>query len=400
MTWKFGWCMLHRFLTERAVGVSFVSGILVSLMGCGNPNKAGPVTNEPVTVVTTLPIEKDLADFAEFTGRTDAVESVEIRARVSGYLKKIHFKPGKEVEAGTLLFEIDSRPYDAELERSEGTLATAEASLKQAAAEMNRAEGLRSKGVSTQADYDKAVADLAHATASVQSTKASVTKARLDQEFTKVVAPIAGRTSRELITEGNLVTADNTALTTIVSLDPIFTYFDVDERTLLEIQQRIRDKKMDSARERDDIEVRMALANETGCPHSGVIDVVDNRIDVSTGTMQVRARFSNQQRLLTPGLFVRVQFQMGPARSRILIPERALLQQQGQRYVYVVTSEDKIDRRNVTVGRHDDLLRVVESGLEKGDRVVLKGQQRVRPGVKVLVQDESATASVSQTKGH
>lgn len=271
--------------------------------------------------------------------------------------------------------------------------------MKQAAAEMTRAEGLRTKGVSTQADYDKAIADLAHATASVQSTKASVTKARLDQEFTRVIAPIAGRTSRELMTEGNLVTADNTALTTIVSLDPIYAYFDVDERTLLEIQQRIREKKMDSARDRDDIEVRMALANENGFPHIGVIDVVDNRIDVSTGTMQIRARFPNRERLLTPGLFVRIQFQMGPPRHRLLIPERALLQQQGQRFVYVVTDDDKIDRRNVTVGRHDDLLRVIETGLEKGDRVVLKGQACVRPGVKVRADVESVTASVSQSKG-
>ena len=226
-----------------------------------------------------------------------------------------------------------------------------------------------------------------------------MTKAKLDQEFTKVIAPISGRTSRELITEGNLVTADNTALTTIVSLDPIYAYFDVDERTLLDIQQRIREKKMDSARERDDVEIRLALANETGFPHVGVIDVIDNRVDASTGTMQIRGRFPNPgpDRLLTPGLFVRVQFQMGPPRSRLLIPERALLQQQGQRYVYVVTPEDKIDRRNVTVGRRDGPLRVIETGLQTGDRVVVKGQQRVRPGVKV--RPEVETTAVNESKG-
>ena len=378
-------------------GRSCLGLIALVVVGCGDSGKPSPTANQPPAVVVVQPTEKDLADFVEFTGRTDAVESVEIRARVSGYLTKIDFKPGKEVEAGALLFEIDPRPYDAELERSEGTLATAEASIKQAAAEMVRAESLRSKGVSTQSDYDKAVADLAHATASVQSTKASVTKARLDQQFTRVIAPISGRIGRELITEGNLVTADNTQLTTIVSLDPIYAYFDVDERTLLEIMQRIKDKKMESARERDDVEVRLALANETGFPHVGVIDVVDNRVDVSTGTMQIRARFPNSNRALIPGLFVRIQFQMGPPRSRLLIPERALLQQQGQRYVYVVTSEDKIDRRNVTVGRRDDSLRVIESGLEQGDRVVLKGQQRVRPGVKVKAETE--TTAVSQSKG-
>ena len=399
MIWK---CLYPMFNGNRVVSrlsLIFLIGLFVSTAGCGNTKSSKQAANEPAVVVVSVPVEKELADFVEFTGRTDAVESVEIRARVSGYLKKIEFKPGKEVEAGALLFEIDPRPYDAELERSEGMLATAEASIKQATADMARAEGLRSKGVSTPADYDKAVADLAHATASVQSTKASVTKAKLDQEFTKVIAPISGRTSRELITEGNLVTADNTALTTIVSLDPIYAYFDVDERTLLDIQQRIREKKMDSARERDDVEIRLALANETGFPHVGVIDVIDNRVDASTGTMQIRGRFPNPgpDRLLTPGLFVRVQFQMGPPRSRLLIPERALLQQQGQRYVYVVTPEDKIDRRNVTVGRRDGPLRVIETGLQTGDRVVVKGQQRVRPGVKV--RPEVETTAVNESKG-
>ena len=365
---------------------------LASLSGCSTKSQGAAPPSEPVAVIVTQPIEKELADFAEFTGRTDAAESVEIRARVSGYLRKIDFKPGKEVEAGTLLFEIDPRPYDAELERSEGTLATALASLKQSKAEMLRQENLHEKKISTQADYDKAIADLAHAEASVQSTRASVTKAKLDQEFTRVIAPISGRTSRELITEGNLVSADTTALTTIVSLDPIYAYFDVDERTLLDIQKRIREKRMESARERDDVEIRLELANETGFPHVGVIDVVDNRIDAGTGTIQIRGLFPNKDRLLTPGLFVRVQFQMGPPRGRVLVPEQALAQQQGQRYVYVVTEANKIERQDVTIGRRDGSLRVIETGLKSGDRVVVKGQQRVRPGVEVRIETEKAPA--------
>ncbi|WP_373652723.1 efflux RND transporter periplasmic adaptor subunit [Schlesneria sp. DSM 10557] len=359
--------------------------------------------SEPPAVVIIEPTEKELADFAEFTGRTDAVESVEIRARVSGYLKKINFRPGKEVKEGDLLFEIDPRPYDAELERAEGTLATALASAKQASAEMLRAENLHEKKISTQADYDKAVADLAHAEASVQSTKANVTKAKLDQEFTRVIAPISGRTSRELITEGNLVSADSTALTTIVSSDPIYAYFDVDERTLLDIQKLIREKKLASARERDDVEIRLELANETGFPHVGVIDLVDNRVDAGTGTIQIRGRFPNPDRLLTPGLFVRVQFQMGLPSSRLLIPERALAQQQGQRYVYLVNDENKIVKRDVTVGRRDGLMRVIETGLEHGDRVVVKGQQRVRAGMTVRIETEKPPgdeAKPAEKKSH
>ena len=355
-----------------------------------------PAAAGPVAVIVTEPVEKELADFAEFTGRTDAVESVEIRARVSGYLNKILYKPGSEVEAGTPLFEIDSRPYDAILEQNLGTLATSEASLKQARADMARAQDLHDKKISTQSDYDKAVADLAHAEASVQSSTANVAQAKLNQDFTHVTAPVAGRTSRELITIGNLVNADTTALTTIVSIDPIYAYFDVDERTLLDIQKRIREKKMESARERDDVPIYLGLANETGFPHAGTIDVVDNRVDSGTGTMQIRGRFDNADRVLTPGLFVRIQFQMGPARPRLLVPEQALAQQQGQRYVYVVTPEKKIDRRNVTVGRLDGSMRVIETGLKPGESVVVKGQQRVRPGSEVKIETEKTTVGQSE----
>jgi RND family efflux transporter MFP subunit len=375
-----------------------VCGLIMSSIGCEQQRMAPSAAGEHPTVVVTQPLEKELADFAEFTGRTDAVESVEIRARVSGYLNKIHYKPGREIEAGALLFEIDSRPYDAELERCEATVATARASLKQAQAEMLRAEELHTRKISTQADYDKAVADLSHAEASVDSTQASVTKAKLNQDFTKVTAPISGRISRELITEGNLVTADSTALTTIVSLDPIYAYFDIDERTLLDIQQKIREHKIDSARDGDNVEIRLEMANETGFPHLGVIDVVDNRIDAGTGTMQIRGRFPNSERKLTPGLFIRIQMQLGPARSRLLIPERALAQQQGQRYVYVVSAEQKIERRNVTVGRRDGALRVIETGLESSDRVVVQGQQRVRPGIEVKLDQEPASAKVSASE--
>ena len=390
--------MWNGDVIRDSIKFSCVCGLIVTSMGCEQQRVTSPAVGEHPTVVVTQPLEKELADFAEFTGRTDAVESVEIRARVSGYLNKIHYKPGREIEAGGLLFEIDSRPYDAELERCEATLATARASLKQAQAEMLRAEELHARKISTQADYDRAVADLSHAEASVDSTQASVTKAKLNQDFTKVTAPISGRTSRELITEGNLVTADSTALTTIVSLDPIYAYFDIDERTLLYIQQKIREHKIDSARDRDNVEIRLEMANETGFPHQGVIDVVDNRIDAGTGTMQIRGRFPNSERKLTPGLFIRIQMQLGPARSRLLIPERALAQQQGQRYVYVVSAEQKIERRNVTVGRRDGALRVIETGLQPGDRVVVQGQQRVRPGVEVKFDQEAASAKVSASE--
>ncbi len=365
-----------------AVGLAFLAAGLGFVSGCSDAAAGRTMPMEAPTVRLALPEVREMGDFAEFTGRTEAVEAVEVRARVSGYLNEIKFTPGKEVKAGEVLFVIDPRPYEAEVARSEGSKATVEARLKRSVAELTRAEDLRQKGVNTQADFDLAVANQAEAAATLQSTQASLDKAKLDLSFTQVTASIAGRTSRERITVGNLVSPDTTLLATIVSLDPIYAYFDIDERTVLEIQKRIRDKTMVSAREQE-VPIRLSLANEEGFPHEGVIDLVDNRIDAGTGTIQVRGRFANADRLLMPGLFVRVQLPMGPPRSRLLIPERALSRLQSIYYVYVVGDDLKAERRDVTVGRLEGAQRVIESGLTATDRIIVVGQQRVRPGMAV-----------------
>ncbi|MBC8115360.1 MAG: efflux RND transporter periplasmic adaptor subunit [Candidatus Saccharimonas sp.] len=385
-----------RLLTPRRLGLTVCLGSLfVSSSGC-DQKSSGPPPKPTPTVTVAEPVEKELADFAEFTGRTEAVESVEIRARVSGYLKEIHFKAGSEVKVDDLLFEIDARTYQAELDRNAGTLANAKAKLKRTDADLAREQTLRDKGINAQADLDLAIAQQGEAAASIQSSEASLERAKLDLDFTKVTAPVAGLTSRELITVGNLVAADSTMLTTIVSLDPIYAYFDVDERTLLDIQQRIREKKMKSARD-SEIEVVLGLANEVGFPHVGAIDLVDNRVSATTGTIQVRCRFPNPERVLTPGLFVRVQSQMGPARSRLLVPEQALAQQQGQRYVFVVKPDNKVERRDVTVGRQDGSLRVIETGLQSGEKVIVQGHLRVRAGMEVKPEPYTAGATASAT---
>ena len=375
--------MMSRCLAfHRLQLAACVVGLLVANSGCDQKISGGAPPRAIPTVTVAEPVERELADFAEFTGRTEAVESVEVRARVSGYLNAIHFKAGSEVKAGDLLFEIDSRTYAAEVERNEGLLANAKAKIKRTEADLERQKTLREKGVNAQSELDLAIAEQGVAAAAIQTNEASLARAKLDMDFTKVTAPVAGRTSRERITVGNLVSSDTTMLTTIVSLDPIYAYFDIDERTMLEIQRLIREKKMKSAREQD-VEVLLGLANETGFPHVGVIDLVDNRVSATTGTIQIRCRFPNADRVLTPGLFVRVQFQMGPTRTKLLVPEQALAQQQGQRYVYVVKPDNKVERRDVTVGRQDGSLRVIETGLQAGEKIIVQGHLRVRTGMEV-----------------
>ena len=402
-------------------------GLFVSSSGCV-PKSSGGAPLKPISTVTVAePIEKELADFVDFTGRTEAVESVEIRARVSGYLKTIekkHFQAGSEVKVGDLLFEIDPSTYQAEVDRNEGTLASAMAKITRTEAELTRQKTLREKGVNSPSDLDFAIAEHGEAAAAKQTNEASLERAKLDLGFTQVTAPVAGRTSRELISIGNLVTANSTLLTTIVSLDPMHAYFDIDERTLLDIQKRIRAKKMKSARD-SEFPVRMELANETGFPHVGVIDFFDNRISASTGTIQVRGSFPNPiiplnsakadsqdttiepgaetkaeankeaVRSLVPGLFVRIRIELGEPISKLLIPEQALAQQQGQRYVYVVKSDNTVERRDVTVGRLDGSLRVIETGLQPGEKVIVQGHLRVRPGMEVKAEPYKPGATVS-----
>ncbi|MEK6259448.1 MAG: efflux RND transporter periplasmic adaptor subunit [Planctomycetota bacterium] len=402
-----------RLLTPRCLGLTVCLGSLfVSSSGC-DQKSSGPPPKPTPTVTVAEPVEKELADFAEFTGRTEAVEAVEIRARVSGYLETIekkHFQAGSEVKAGDLLFEIDSRTYAAEVARNEGALASAKAKIKRTEADLERQKTLREKGINAQSDLDLAIAEHGEATAATQTNEASLERAKLDLGFTKVTAPVAGRTSRELISIGNLVAADSTLLTTIVSLDPMHAYFDVDERTLLDIVQRVREKRMKSASDHE-LPVRMGLANEAGFPHVGVIDFFDNRISTTTGTMQVRGSFPNpvisrtrakpdagdstaesatdakgdeeKLRHLLPGLFVRIRIELGDPSLKLLIPEQALAQQQGQRYVFVVKPDNKVERRDVTVGRQDGSLRVIETGLQPGEKVIVQGHLRVRAGMEV-----------------
>ena len=351
--------------------------------GCGNGPAGPPPAPPPPEVLVGVPVIRTVTDYEDFPGRLEAVNSIEIRARVTGYLEKVHFKEGAEVKKGDLLFEIDSRPYDAELARAEAAIVQMEARLKRMEANFQRIEKLKPTGSVGQEEYDLALSDRGEAIGNVGIAKAARDSARLNVDFTKIRAPITGRISRRYIDPGNLVKADDTVLTSIVSLDPIYAYFDLDERTTLRLQELLRQGNIHWS-EHESLPVQIGLASDSGHPRKGMVDFSDNRVDAETGTWRLRGRFSNPDHVLSPGLFVRVRLPIGQAYQAVLVSEQALGTDQGQRFVYVVDNEGMVARRSVGVGRLHEGLRVVNSGLAKDEQVVVSGLQRVRQGVKVV----------------
>ena len=372
--------------------------LMLVVPGCERPQTKGKP--EPVTVVVSTPVQREVADYIDLTGRTDAVKSVDLRARVSGYLDKINFNDGDEVKLDQLLFEIDRRPYEVRLKIAKASVANLEARMARAKADMDRAAQLFPKQAMSKSDYDQYVAALAEAAAGVEGTQAQVEQANLDLAFTRIKAPIAGKIGRRQIDAGNLVTADSTLLANIVTMDPIYVYFNVDEPTMLEIQKFLREAKVDLKAE-NRAEILLGLANEEGYPHRGIIDFVNNRVDASTGTICVRATLDNpivgnQQRVFSPGLFARVRVPIGLPHKALLVTDRALTTDQGQKVLYLVNAKNEVEQTDVTVGLVQDGLRVIEHGLKPDDRVIINGIQRVRPGVVVDPKEGPMRGEVGQ----
>jgi membrane fusion protein, multidrug efflux system len=356
---------------------------LVLLAGCDTAadSQAGP---PPVPEVSTAEVVvREVQHWDEFTGRIEAVESVELRPRVSGQIDSVNFAEGSEVEKGAVLFTIDPRSYRAALEQARAELARAENQAELARAELVRAGQLaEARAISTE-EHDQRRATLSQAEANVRAARAAVEVAELDLAFTEVRAPISGRAGRALLTAGNLAQADATVLTTIVSLDPVHVYFEGDEQTYL----RYKAMHRNGERNNGGNPVRVALAGEQGFPHQGVLDFMDNQVDPRTGTIRARAVLANGDRMFTPGLFARVQLQGSGKFRALLVDDRALLTDQDRKYVYVVGEDGTAQRRDVVPGRVVDRLRVVESGLEPGDHVIVHGVQKVFfPGMPVQAQ--------------
>src|SRR5882672_7243941 len=353
----------------------------LALVSCKREPPALAATPPPAVLVSH-PVQREVSDYYEYTGRTAAVEAVEVRARVSGYLVKVNFREGSVVKKGDLLVLIDPRPFQAVLDQAKGQVAQWEAKLARAEADVTRDERLLPKGAASQKDLDTAIADRGEAQAGIQSARAAVARAALDLEFTQVTAPISGRISRYLLTEGNLVTLDSTLLTTIVSVDPMYAYFDADEGSVLHVRQSIREGKLHSARD-GAVLVLLGLANEPGYPHRGTINFVDNQVNPQTGTLRLRGVFPNEDKALEPGYFARVQLLIGQSRRALLVTERAIDSDQGQKILYVVNDKNEVRSHPISVGALHDGLRVIEDGVQPGERVIVNGLLQVRPGVTV-----------------
>jgi len=371
-------------LRAHAGGWAAAGIFAVTASGCGKD--APPMQVPQVTVAPA--IERVVADWDEFTGHFEAVNSVEVRPRVGGFLQRVGFVEGAIVHQGDVLFVIDQRPYQAEVARAEAVLAQARTRNQLAGMEVERAQKLVNSQAISREELDARTSGRAEGDAGVKGAEAAVLVARLNLEWTVVRAPISGRVGRAEITPGNVVQAgppSASLLTTIVSIDPIYVYFDTDEQAYLKYMGA-------QATGPKGREVLVGLANETGFPHEGRLNFVDNRVDGTSGTIRARALLSNPNGLFTPGLFARVRLLGSQRHPATLVQDQAIGTDQDRKFVLVLKSDNTVEYRPVVTGRVVDGLRTVESGLKPGERVVINGLMRVRPGMKVAATNAAMVA--------
>jgi RND family efflux transporter MFP subunit len=411
--------------TRLVCGATCLAALLVAITAGCRKQAAGPPAPSAPPIPVSRPVQQNVTDSVEYTGRTDAVSSVGIKARVTGYMVRSPFKEGDMVQGpvtllgailrqGDLLFEIDPRPYKAQFDQAVTQVAVAQAQLKLAEANYARSKDGFDKGVNSKQDVDSNIASVDEAKARIEAAKASVRLYQLNLDFTQVRAPISGQVSRYYYTLGNLITQDQTLLTTVVSVDPMYAYFDMDERTLLRVRTALNEGKIQAPKQGTALPVQMALEGETGFPHTGEVDFVNNVVNPSTGTIAIRGVFPNAlppqlltdqmlviafrlyglpldpsllgRRLLNPGMFVRIHLPIGGPHPALLVVDSALGSDQGQKYAYVVDAQHKIRSKKVTIGAlQDNGLRVIESGLDANDLVVVGALQQLKPGMEVTV---------------
>jgi RND family efflux transporter MFP subunit len=359
---------------------------MAGMTGCDDRNSKPQAGAPPVTVAP--PTQRRITEWDEYTGRFQAIQNVEVRARVNGYLEAIRFADGQTVNKGDLLFIIDPRPYQAAADAAAATLTQTEARLDLANREQSRASELARTQSGSIQSLDKATQEQRAAMGAVQAARAQLRNAQLDLEFTHVTSPVTGRISRHLVSIGNLVSggqANSTLLTTIVSLDPIYFYFDADQNAYLKYERLARSGQRPSSRDVAN-PVRLSLADEPDFVHDGHMDFVDNAIDLGTGTIRGRAIFDNADLLFTPGMFARIRLLGSAEHDALLLPDEAIGTDQARRFVYVLGADNVATYREVKLGPIIDGLRVVREGLTPADRVIVSGLQRVRLGSPVTPQ--------------
>ncbi len=362
-----------RLSARPAIALPALCLAALALSGCGRGQAADAAAVPPaVEVDVATVVVKPVRQWDEFNGRIAAVDSAEIRPRISGYVERIAYTEGQAVKRGDLLFKIDDRPYQAALESATARLQRARAQASLAKSQAQRAQALLETQAISKDDAEIRQANQLQSDADVRDAEAALAVARLNLAFTDVRAPISGRAGRTQLTIGNLARADETVLTTVMSQDFVYVYFDPDEKSYLGYASARKAQGASAP-----MAVQVGLAHEPGFPHAGVVDFVENQVDPATGTIRTRARLKNEGRVFTPGLFARVRLGQDIETPAILIDEKAVLIDQSRKYVYGVGPDNKTWRKDITLGRASEGLRVVESGLAAGDKVVVGGVQRI-----------------------
>jgi RND family efflux transporter MFP subunit len=375
-----------------------ISLCVAFLLCAGAADIAWAQTPTTPAVTVSAPLQQEIVEWDEFTGQFAAIDFVEMRARVNGYLTEIHFQDGQVVHKGDLLLVIDPRPYEAALASAQAQLAQGQAQVDLATRQLGRSSQLQERGWEPQSNNDQRVSDLKVAQASVQAGQAAIQTAQLNVEFTHITAPITGRISNHRVSIGNLVTGGDagsaTLLTTVVSLDPIYFYFDINEAEFLAYQRAIAKGNLSDARA-GMLPAELHLTDEQGWPHQGKINFVDNQVDRGSGTIRVRAVFDNSNLLFTAGQFGRIRVPASESYKAILIPDEALVSDQSRKVVMTVNADNVIVPKVVRPGPTHDGLRIIRSGLSPDDKVVIDGLLRARPGIKVTPQPGTITAAAS-----
>jgi RND family efflux transporter MFP subunit len=398
--------MLRSTFDGRRVG-SLAAALALLALGAGcdqaSTSQAPPqakVAPPPPVVAVSQPAEREIVEWDEYTGRFDAVETVEVRARVSGHLTQVRFKDGQPVKRGDVLFEIDRRPFERALEQARAELFAATTKVENANLDIVRGRPLVERKIISDKTFDDRMSIVRDAQAAAKVAEAKVKSAELDLSFTGIDSPIDGRISRTLVTAGNWVSAggaaNSTLLTTIVSQDPIYIYFDVSENNYLKYK-RLAERGVGSGAADVGAPVEVALPDERGFPHRARLDFLDNRLDQGTATLRARAVMANPAGFFSPGQFARVRLTGTAPYAAILLPDEAIGTDQTNKYVYVVAADGMVARRDIKLGPLHDGLRIVREGLSAGDWVVTRGLQRARPGQKVTPKREAL--SLSQAAG-